>query len=116
MPTIDIMPVVNAMTLADKAIRVVKHEEDTSEDKQPEAATFIKCDEHRLSRDIELYGFMARVAGVQMMLTCVLEEVVLPLKAQHPEAFRAAVGELSKFDVFGPQQAEWISMLKSMEA
>ena len=46
-------------------LRVVKGEQDTSTEPQPEAQEFLKFDEQRVGRDFKLYGFMAEATSVQ---------------------------------------------------
>ena len=50
-------------------LRIALHEEDQSEDFQPEAQRFLKFDDKRLGRDIELYGFLGdQLMGWQELL------------------------------------------------
>ena len=44
-------------------LRLVAGEQDDSDDRDGEAATFLKLNDKRLGRDLEMYRFMSEVAG-----------------------------------------------------
>jgi hypothetical protein len=72
-------------------LRLAHNEYDKSRKIAKDAAHFLKLDEKRLGRDIELYGFMgAEIMGWQEALVLFLEEVVLPLKNTVPSAYNKA--------------------------
>ncbi len=62
--------------------RLAFQEDDASKEVVADAAHFIKVDEKRVGRDIELYGFFEdTVMGWGETLTSFLEEVLLPIKS-----------------------------------
>ncbi|MEK7520051.1 MAG: hypothetical protein AAB581_02305 [Patescibacteria group bacterium] len=72
-------------------LRLAFNEEDESEEFIGSAARFLKLDGKRLSRDIELYGFMGDdIAGWQQTLAMFLEEVLFPIKSELPESYAKA--------------------------
>ena len=79
---------------APEVLRYAHNEADATTEVDEEAAHFIKVNGERLGRDIELYGFMARVAGSQMALANFLGEVVMPLKELAPRAYALACEKL----------------------
>lgn len=82
---------------SDGRLRLAHNEEDATTIAAMDAAHFLKLDEQRLGRDIELYGFMGdRMMGWQETLATFLEEVVLPLKSSVPNAYQAASDGLKK--------------------
>lgn len=81
--------VTNIVEASEGRIRLALNEEDTNTNHQPEAAHFLKLDEKRLGRDIELYEFMANVAGPQSALAD-FAEVVISLKSI-PTCYSVAV-------------------------
>lgn len=111
-----------AELLAQKApgqIRIAFNEEDRTTAKQPEAAHFLKFTldgvERRMGRDLELYNFMATVAGEQAVICDLLGELVMPLKSYTPEAYKAGIDFLrEQAPVFGERAAEWTTMLDGM--
>jgi hypothetical protein len=74
-------------------VRLAFQEDCESWDHIASAAHFLKLDERRLGRDIELYGFMGKVDGKPAALTYFVEEVVLPLRPI-PEPYAVAVGAM----------------------
>jgi len=84
-----------AVSHSGNRLRLAFNEEDESKRFQAEAKHFLKLDEKRIGRDIELYGFMGdEVVGWQQTLAMFLEEVVLPLKSALPESYAKAGEEL----------------------
>ncbi len=71
-------------------IRIVEHQEDESGNCQEHAATFLKLDNKRLGRDLELYNFMAKLEGEEALLADLLAELVLPLKREFPKLYKEA--------------------------
>lgn len=71
-------------------IRIAFNEENDNNTYEKEAAHFLKCNEKRLGRDLELYMFMAEVSSEQDVLVRLLEEVVLQIK-DVPTAYKAAI-------------------------
>jgi hypothetical protein len=74
-------------------VRLAFQEDCESRDHIASAAHFLKLDERRLGRDIEIYGFMAKVQGNQGALVEFVEEVVLPLR-QIPDTYDVAVAAM----------------------
>lgn len=71
-------------------IRLAFQEDDDSNSHVPDAAHFLKLDEKRIGRDLELYGFMSEIQGEQTTLAMFVEEVILPVKAVS-ESYKVAV-------------------------
>jgi len=72
-------------------LRLAHNEEDSSRKQCSDAAHFLKFDEKRFGRDIELYGFMGDgPIGWEQTLPTFLEEVILPLKQILPESYAKA--------------------------
>ena len=108
-----ILTVVRDMVDADpEHLRLAKNEADENSEPDPETAMFLKLNEKRLGRDLELYRFMAKVS-ISMATANFLEEVVLQLKQPSPVAFQIGIVELRTFDVFGALQSEWRSVIDS---
>jgi hypothetical protein len=78
-------------------VRVALNEEDDSTEAQPEAAHFLKVEDKRLGRDIEIYGFMGEVAGGASAVASFLEEVAIPLKGVlEPDAHSQVMGDVEQ--------------------
>lgn len=95
-------------------LRLAKSEQDSTTDHVPDAARFLKVNGVRRGRDLELYArLMAKVAGEGEIVVMFLEEVVLPVKAASPEAYRAGLEHMRCFNaVFdGENQEAWTDML-----
>lgn len=95
----------------DPRIRIAKNEEDGSTGPCKEAARFLKLDEQRFGRDLELYGLLAKIEGEQWATTMLLEELVLPLKARAFDAMKAGCEHLRTFQVFAENQRAWDDMM-----
>jgi hypothetical protein len=54
------------------------------------AGHFLKLDRKRIGRDVELYAFMMEVQGDAATLADFIIEVLMPIKAELPEAYRRA--------------------------
>jgi hypothetical protein len=65
------------------------NEEDENRKHDSGASQFLKLDEKRLGRDLELYGF-AWEMGREQALLMFFEEVVLPLRGILPESYAKA--------------------------
>jgi len=114
MPLLDrIFLLCKSMAEADSRLRIVKNEEDKSTETQKEAATFLKLDDKRLGRDLELYNFMATLEGERPLTARLLEEIVLPLKRISRLAFRHGIKQLQAFNM-GEKQNEWDELLNSL--
>lgn len=95
-------------------LRIAFNEDDGTTAKVADAAHFLKLDERRIGRDIELYGFLGRTASNAIALTDFLEGVILPLQ-QIPAAFQVGLQELAHLrGVFGDKSDEWIELLLSL--
>jgi hypothetical protein len=71
-------------------LRLAYNEEDEGDEFTGGAQRFLKLDGKRLGRDLELYGFMANIAGWERILVEFLLEVILPLKKASPESYAKA--------------------------
>lgn len=71
-------------------IRLAFNEKDRTSECDPEAAHFLKLNEVRLGRDLEVYKFMGRMMGWEFPILHFLEEVVLPLKSNAHESYTKA--------------------------
>lgn len=79
-------------------LRVAHNERNTNRKKDKEAARFIKLDERRLGRDIDIYIFMGNKAmGWEQTLPTFLMEVILPLKKTLPESYTKSSEALREF-------------------
>lgn len=78
-------------------LRLAFNEEDENKEFVGGAARFLKLDEKRLGRDIELYGFMGDdIVGWQQVLAMFLQEILLPLKSKLPKSYAKAGEALRK--------------------
>lgn len=77
----------NMVEASNGRLRLAQGEEDESRQLQPEAATFLKLDERRFGRDLELYNFLGTVTGQGHALSYVAEEIVLPLRSVCRESY-----------------------------
>lgn len=104
-----------AIEASNGRLRIALHEEDQSDDFVPDAQRFLKFDEKRLGRDIELYGFMGDSAmGWQQLLPTFLEEVLLPIKSKLPDSYSRAATKLRELgeEVYPPDiQQRWAELL-----
>lgn len=112
----ELIDVAAALAAAEpQVLRVAHNEEDETSEAAADAAHFLKLNERRLGRDLELYGFMgASVEGWQRTLARFLEEVVLPLKKAAPAAYAVAcekLNELGKRVYPADLQADWEELL-----
>ncbi len=81
----DIFELANVMVNASGGrLRVAHNEQDNSTDSQTEAAHFLKVDEKRLGRDLELYSFMSEIMGWPALVATLLAELLLPIKSIGP--------------------------------
>lgn len=98
-----------------EVLRVAHNEEDATTEPAEDAAHFLKANERRLGRDLELYGFMGDgPVGWQSTLSFFLEEVVLPLRSSAPAAYSVACSKLKDLgrEVYPTDiQAEWEAIL-----
>jgi hypothetical protein len=86
-----------AKVMAEKSngkIRIAHNEKDDSTDKEPEAAHFIKLNEKRISRDIELYRLMISVSEHQALADFI--DPILAIKIDCPESFQEAASMLQE--------------------
>jgi len=110
-----LMELAEALAAADPALRVVRNEQDNTAEREPEAATFLKLCGVRLGRDLEMYGFMSRLAGAVPPLSMVLEEILLPIKLPCPAAFAVGIEKLRGCaDLFGEDRQSWLDLLDEM--
>lgn len=77
--------------------RLAFQEEDSSTQKAEDAAHFIKVDEARVGRDIEMYGFFGdTVIGWEQTLAEFLQEILLPIKSAGLKNSYKEAGQLLK--------------------
>ena len=98
-----------------EVLRVAHNEDDKTTTAAKDAAHFLKLNELRLGRDLELYGFMGEeMMGWQSALTDFLKEVVLPLKSAAPAAYAVAcekLKEMGKKVYSADLQPQWEEIL-----
>ncbi len=97
-------------------IRLAFNEDDDTTELQPEAAHFLKLDGKRIGRDIEVYGFMARVSGNETALADFCE-VILAVKSV-PESYRVGVAAMKTLgrEVYPPELIEqWDAIFETKE-
>jgi hypothetical protein len=75
---------------SDGQFRLAKGEADQLRTPEKQAATFLKYDERRFGRDIELYGLMSSMRGEDGALVQFAQEIVLPLKNAAPASYAVA--------------------------
>ena len=110
----DIKKLFEEMASVDKDLVVVHNEKDCSNEKDLEAAHFLKYKGKRYGRDIELYGFMSRVSSKETVAATVLEEVVMPLKSESKKAYDVAIKFLTVNHPFKGEVADkWVEMLQT---
>lgn len=98
---------------SDGHLRLAFNEDDITEAKVADAAHFLKLDGRRVGRDIELYGFMSKVAGNAMAVTDFLAEVLLPIQSTCVESFRVGLEAMRGLVGVFPndRRAEWLEMI-----
>lgn len=69
-------------------IRIAFNEEDDSTAEEKEAAHFLKLNDRRIGRDIELYGFMAKISPKQALPD--FFEFLISIKQECPESYEKA--------------------------
>lgn len=80
-----------AVQYSNGRLRIAFNEEDSSKGDVGNAARFLKLDENRLGRDIELYGFMGEsLIGWQQAAMMFQAEVLLPIEGILPESYARA--------------------------
>lgn len=112
----DFMRIANEIVAASSGrLRLAFNEDDSSTSKVADAAHFLKLDERRIGRDIELYGFMAKMMGDAAAVADFLAEVILPIQ---PCARSYGIGMDAMRSLAGvmPQdkRAEWLELLDSL--
>ena len=80
-------------------LKVVQSEEWDSPKPDPDAETFLKLDDRRWGRDLELYASVIELIGPRGVAATLLEEIILPLKAISPEAYTRGIEVIRDFDV-----------------
>ena len=107
-----LLAIAEAMQTTD--IRLAYNEEDDSTEVNEEAAHFLKYNEKRVGRDIELYAFMGEIEGDIVMLCDFLGEVIMPLNLQDSPAAMAIQNwgcELMDEENWG----DWLDLFKKEE-
>lgn len=94
--------------------RLAKGEADHLRTPEKDAAHFLKLDERRYGRDIELYGMMELAMGEGGALLQFAEEIVLPLKNLAPRPYAVAVEGMKSMgrSVFPAQIDEWNALFE----
>lgn len=94
--------------------RLARNEADDLRTPDKEAAHFLKMDERRYGRDIELYGLMELAVGEGGALLQFAEEIVLPLKQLAPGPYAVAVEALKSMGrtIFPAQADEWNALFE----
>ena len=91
-------------------VRLAHAEGDECQDPEMEAAHFLKLDDKRIGRDIELLGFMTQVAGFEVAMADFAQVIVL-IKANGVEggygAVREACSNLEEFMDDEGDKARW---------
>lgn len=84
-------------TASPEVLRVAHNEDDKTTVAAKDAAHFLKLNEERLGRDLEVYAFLGEsLEGWPSTLARFLEEVVLPLKQSAPSAYAVACEKLKE--------------------
>lgn len=97
-------------TSAGKILMVFNEEDETGQTNK-EAAHFLKYDNKRLGRDLELYAFMDEIMGTPMVLTHLLEEIIFPIKKE--KWSKSSADYLKKWgtEIIKPENvSEWINL------
>lgn len=92
---------------------IAHNEDDVSRKKDEECQHFLKLDEKRFCRDLEIYGIMAISIGWEQTLCCLLEELILPIKTLLPESYKAGSEKLIEMGeaVFATElHQDWIGL------
>lgn len=76
-------------------IRIAFKGEDDSTAPDKEAGHFLKLNEVRVARDIQVYGLMAKISPEEA-LPSFLGEVLIPIKIQCPESYEKAAVQLKE--------------------
>ena len=74
------------VNVSEGRLRIAFKEADNSKKEEPEAAHFLKIDEQRLGRDLELYDLLTLVGGPEQSLADFVN-VVLVLKEKLPKSY-----------------------------
>lgn len=93
-------------------LRIAHNEKDATTENDIEAAHFLKLDGKRIGRDLELYGFMAKIMGEGPMLTHLMSEILYGVK--HLEAAYQTGSECLRewgIDIFeADKHKDWIAL------
>lgn len=76
-------------------IRIAFNKADDSTAQDKEAGHFLKLNEERVARDIQVYGIMAKVSPEEA-LPSFLGEVLIPIKIECPESYEKAAVQLKE--------------------
>lgn len=98
-----------------EVLRVALSEDDKLPAAVEDTAHFLKLNERRLGRDLEMYGFLDEsIEGWQETLVLFLQEVVLPLRQTAPAAYKVAcekLKEMGKKVYPADLQSKWEELL-----
>lgn len=97
-------------------LRLAEHEEDETNDRCDEACRFLKLDEARIGRDLELYRFMFRL-DPSLAPVSILEEVLMPLRRSLPGAVASIKNDFASMTTaifMNSQRTEWSSLIQSI--
>lgn len=101
-----------------QVFRLAHNEANVSRAHDKEAAHFLKLNEKRFGRDIELYGLMELNQGRAGALVQFAEEIVLPLKKLDSTAYAAAVEGMRFMGdaVFPDKIDDWMALFEDAAA
>ncbi len=96
---------------SDNKIRMSFKEEVKTKQVDRAAAHFLKYNDERLGRDLEIYVFMDKVMGTAMMVVHLLQEIILPIKKE--DRSKTSFDYLKEwgFEINKPEHREaWIDL------
>lgn len=98
----------------DSKFRLAKNERDSSSAEDMWAATFLKYDEKRISRDFEIFNLMKKTWDVQATVLNIVEEILIPIKGFSPVCFNVARTRILTWKVFWDSQSEFENILENL--
>lgn len=98
-------------------IRLVSGEADESEEAEPEAHEFLELDGKRITRDLPVYRFMAKLTSPIAAIADFAPSLILVMD-KVPQAFEAIRGRVGGWAVFSPEEVrdEWLEIWGPEEA
>jgi len=96
---------------SDGRVTMSFNEEDETTKVDKGAAHFLKYNNKRLGRDLELYDFMNDIMGTPMLLAYLLEEIILPIRGKDWSIKSSDYLKEWGFEANKPENREkWISL------